>query len=287
MNKTLTSLSAAVVVALAGSAHAASSHHTDDLRAQLAKSDLVFVGSVVDVSYASAAAPGAPDGVPHTFVTYDVERVVHGAADAKQITLRFLGGRGKEASFTTVSGVPMFDLKDRDVLMVANNGDSGCPLVNCSDGRYRLIEGMVFSEEGQGIENDGKGGVEKVGFFDLEPVMTHRVSQTTLRLVDHFDAGESRIAFEKNVGRGAHMSETQFIDQLSDNARDVGSATPAIFASADIRTPFTLSFKAEPAPTDRVQAQNISDATATDQERAEAAALRANGGNPVIDANKN
>ncbi len=286
MNKTLTSLSAAVLVALAGNAYAAAPELGQDLRAQVAKSDLVFVGSVVDVAYAAANAAGAKQGIPHTFVTYDIERVLQGSAEGKQVTLRFIGGRGEESAFLAVSGQPMFDLKDRDVLMVSGNGLSGCPLVDCSDGRYRLIGDMAFSEEGQAIETDGKGGVKKNGFFELEEVMTHKVSLTTFHLVDQFDAGESRVAFEKNAGRAAHMTEAQLIDQIGAQARALGPATPAMFHSADIKAPFSLNMVAEAAPVERVKEDASNSKAQTEQERAEEAALRANGGNPAITSTK-
>ncbi len=286
MNKTLTSLSAAVLVALAGNAYAAAPELGNDLRAQVAKSDLVFVGSVIDVAYAAAAATGADQGIPHTFVTYEIERVLQGDAGGKHITLRFIGGRGEESAFLAVSGQPMFDLQDRDVLMVSGNGLSACPLVDCSDGRYRLIGDMAFSEEGQAIESDGKGGALKKGFFELEEVMTHQVSQTTMQLVDQFDAGESRVAFEKNASRAAHLSETQLIEQIGSQARALGQATPALFRSADIKAAFSLNMVAEAAPTERVEDAGRQVKARTEQERAEEAALRANGGNPVITSTK-
>lgn len=283
MNKTLFSLSAAIVVALTGAANAASPEANDSLRSQVAKSDLVFVGNVIDVAYASSQGRDNARGVPHTFVTYEVERVLQGQADSKEVTLRFIGGRGEKSAFLAVSGQPMFDLGDRDVLMVAGNGTSGCPLVNCADGRYRLIQDMVFSEEGQAIEADGHGGVNKVGFYDLEEVTTHTVSQTTFQLVDHFDAGESRVAFD-GTSNGAQMAESLFIGQIEQAARAVGIATPGRFHSADAKAAFSLTIDAEAAPAETRDADKASDASPED--RAEAAALRANDGNPVLGQNQ-
>jgi hypothetical protein len=283
MNKTLVSLSAAILVALTGTAQAASPDVSDSLRSQVAKSELVFVGNVIDVAYAPSQGVGTARGVPHTFVTYEIERVLQGQAQSKEVTLRFIGGRGEKAAFLAVSGQPMFDLGDRDVLMVAGNGTSGCPLVGCADGRYRLIQDMVFSEEGQAIEADGKGGINKAGFYDLEEVTTHRVSQTTFRLVDRFDAGESRVPFD-GASSGAQMAESSFVEQIEQAARAVGNATPGTFRNAAIDAPFSLNMEAEAAP---AVADDASKAErGTPEDLAEATALRANDGNPVLDQNQ-
>ena len=283
MNSKLISLSAAVMVALCGTAGAAAPEFDGSLREQVAKSDLVFVGNVVDVAYATSQPGREGRGVPHTFVTYEVERVLQGEAPGKEVTLRFVGGRGEKSAFLAVSGLPMFDLGDRDVLMVADNGLSGCPLVGCAEGRYRLIRDMVFSEEGQAIESDGKGGTSKVGFYDLEEVTTHKVSQTTFHLVDHFDAGESRVKFD-DASTGAQMAEALFIEQVAETARALGKATPGVFRSADKAAPFSLEFVDEAAPA--LVADDASAKTRSAQDRAEAAAVEANDGNPVIDPTK-
>ena len=281
MNKTIVSLSAAILVALAGSAQAASPEHDDSLDAQVAKSDLVFVGTVTDVSYAPSVSVGDGPDIPHTFVTYEVERVLQGRADSKEITLRFIGGRGEKSAFLAVSGQPMFDAGDRDVLMVADNGTSGCPLVNCADGRYRLIQDMVFSEEGRAIESNAEGELLKTTYYDLEEVMTHRVSQTTFRLVDDLEPGEARESFNM-ASRGAHMDEKQLLERIEASARALGEATPGMFRSADIQAPIRLELVAEAAPQDDAKEASESPVRATPQDLAEEAALRANGGDPVI-----
>jgi hypothetical protein len=285
MNKTIASLSAAILVALGSSAQAASPEVNDGLRAQVAKSDLVFVGTVADVAYAPSLVAGDGRGIPHTFVTYEVERVLQGQADSEKITLRFIGGRGEESAFLAVSGQPMFDLGDRDVLMVAGNGTSGCPLVDCADGRYRLIRDMVFSEEGRAIENTADGELARTTFYDLEEVMTHRVSQTTFHLVDRLEPGESRESFD-GASRGAHMDEAQLVERIETTARTLGKATPGTFRSADIRAPIMIGLNAEAAPADKARDSSKRTSDATAQDLAEEAALRENGGDPVIDISK-
>lgn len=282
MNKALKTLASAVALAACGQASAAAPGAGDTLRAHVAKSDLVFVGTVTDVSYAPSLEHRNGQGIPHTFVTYEIEEVLHGDASNKHVTLRFIGGRGKEASFLAVSDMPMFDKGDRDVLMVSANGTSGCPLVGCTDGRLRLINDLVFSEEGQAIETDGKGGLVKTAFYDLPEVMTHVVSQTTMYRVDQLDAGETRNTLDTSADRGAHMSAAQLIDQVRADARAVGRATPASFRSVDISTPFSITVEAEDAPATQAVKANHDHRAATPDELAEEAAFAANGGNPVL-----
>lgn len=282
MNKALKTLAAAIAVALAGAAVAGAPGDGNTLRAQVAKSDLVFVGTVVEVAYAPSTDLRNGRGIPHTFVTYEVEEVLQGAAEDKHITLRFIGGRGEEAAFLAVSDMPMFDKGDRDVMMVSANGTSGCPLVDCSDGRLRLINDMVFSEEGQAIESDGKGGVLKTAFYDLPEVMTHVVSQTTMHRVDQLDAGESRNTFDATADRGAHMGATALIGQLKEDARAVGRATPATFRSADIAAPFSIVIEAEAAPSEAPAKQADNAPAKSAQDLAEEAAFAANGRDPVL-----
>lgn len=289
MRTTLSTLSAAVLLGLSAPTFAALSDHIPDERTQAAQSDLVFVGSVVSVEYRQSGKDGDVQRVPHTFVTYNVEDVLHGEADSKQVTLRFTGGRGDKARFLSVSGQPMFDLGDRDLLMVADNGVSGCPLVNCSNGRYRFIQGKVFSEEGQAIELDAKGDLIRSGFYNLPEVMTHTVSQTTMTLEDHFEPGEERVELVDSAG-GAHLDEDQMIKRIKDITRSLNKATPAVFRSASADVSFDLSFEVAVAPVDSSsEADNTTRSIAprSAQERAEAEAMSASGGNPAIGEYKN
>ncbi|MFK8029834.1 MAG: hypothetical protein AB8G18_06310 [Gammaproteobacteria bacterium] len=283
MKKTLSTLSAAVLLGLSAPSFAALSHDVPDERSQAAQADLVFVGSVASVEYRQSGEKGDAQRVPHTFVTYNVEKVLHGEAEDKQVTLRFVGGRGDKARFLTVSGQPMFDKGDRDLLMVADNGISGCPLVSCSNGRYRFIQGKVFNEGGQAIELNSKGELIRADFYNLPEVMTHKVSQTTMTLEDHFERGEERLELG-DVERGAHLDEAQMITRIQDITRSLNNATPSVFKSMSIDASFDLSFEVSAPPVDEYSDRKVAEADKplSAQERAEVAAVRASGGNPVI-----
>ncbi len=113
-----------------------------------AGSALVFHGRVTNVGYrVSAASPGVP-GMPFTFVTYAITEVLQGVSPGPSITLRFIGGTDGRGGFVEAEGVPRFQPGDEDVLFVAGNGESGCALVMCEFGRYRVVDGAVYEAHG-------------------------------------------------------------------------------------------------------------------------------------------
>lgn len=115
--------------------------------------DLVFHGTVVNVDYRDAK-----DGTPHAFVTYKIKQIIKGKLardqasqkqkaqreEVSQVTLRFIGGPHGDGRFLTASVVPNFAPGDEDILFVAKNGTSMCPLVVCPHGRFRILDGGVY-----------------------------------------------------------------------------------------------------------------------------------------------
>ena len=132
-----------------------------DLSSHAQGSELVFLGTIVDIQYAQSGQNR--DDVPHTFVTYQVEKIFRGAIDEASamqasykpgttVTLRFLGGiREKDGAVMRVSTIPRFDIDDRDILFVRGNGIANCPLTEFSKGRLRVIDNTLYSEDGQEI----------------------------------------------------------------------------------------------------------------------------------------
>ena len=118
----------------------------------LKKSDFVFEGEVQKITYRNSSSSEEQKPVVHTFVTYSVERVFKGRADSeKEFTLRIIGGPVGESRFLLVPHFPTFDTGDRDVLFVAGNGKSICPLVLCELGRLRIIDNEVRDEYGYSL----------------------------------------------------------------------------------------------------------------------------------------
>jgi hypothetical protein len=248
-----------------------------DEAAAVQRADLVFAGVVERVEYAFSDAQGGElPHLPHTFVTYRIEDVIRGAAPGATITLRFIGGRGNQASF-----LMLFDVGDRDVLFVSGNTDAGCPLVGCADGRFRVIQDHVFNDEGQAVELDDTGSLTLGALFDLPEVMTHKVSETVIARRDHFEQGESRREFVASAG-GAQLGARDLIGRL----RAVARTAPAIATQArdaDVTQPFSIpAFVAEPAPAERVRSAAAARAV-TAQEHAELEAMTRSSGDPVVE----
>jgi len=131
------------------------------------RADLIFKGTVTKVEYRNAEsvperdASGAPvleddgtpvlvdgSGLPHTFVTFRVDRAYKGRAVDRSLTLRFLGGSFQDGTpgrgdtqVLEVGHYPQFDIGDQDILFAEGNNDKPCPLVRCENSRFRFIGG--------------------------------------------------------------------------------------------------------------------------------------------------
>jgi hypothetical protein len=144
------------------------------LRTLVQEAELVFEGRVVDVTYAPSlpAGPGQRP-VAHTFVTYAVDSLLSGTNPGSTVTLRFVGGQDPETHhYLQASIVPQFDVGDRDVLFVAGNGESMCPLVRERSGRLRIIDGQVYSDTGRSIHLLADEMLQVGPHFRLEAVRT-------------------------------------------------------------------------------------------------------------------
>lgn len=147
----------------AASGQAASGPALDSL---LPASDLVFLGRVSQIRHRLSDQRGPSDArLPHTFVTYEVERVVHGSYEGSTLTLRFLGGpTGVDGRVVLPQQFPLFALGNRDVLFVRGNGRGVCPLVGCGAGRLRVVDGVVYTDRGQGLLIDPGGSPRPAGW---------------------------------------------------------------------------------------------------------------------------
>lgn len=146
---------------------------------RLLDAELVFQGTVSAVSsvLASPAERGG-ERLPHTFVTFLVERVFKGRVLDRTITLRFLGGVTANGGYMMSSSAPLFDVGERSILLVRGNGVAKTPLVGWRQGRLRVVDGRVYTDEGRDVLTAG----QTIGFGRrraLEEVLTHRIAGTT------------------------------------------------------------------------------------------------------------
>lgn len=142
------------VLALLGSATTAhaSSVLELSLTERIQKADLIAEATVLSVKHRNSTVAGPEQvALPHTFVTFRIERIIKGWTGSKELTLRFRGGPDGTGREMIVVGAPTFQPGDRDILFVAGNGERTCPLIGWHQGRFRVVGNELFDEFGHEI----------------------------------------------------------------------------------------------------------------------------------------
>ncbi len=111
------------------------------------QSNLIFIGHVTDVRYQNETV-NKRGSIPVTYVTYGIEKTIRGKPLNDSLTVRYLGGTDGKGGFLSISNVPRFQHKDRDLILMSSNGEKNCPLVNCQEGRFRILEKGVYNAHG-------------------------------------------------------------------------------------------------------------------------------------------
>ena len=208
--------------ALARLAHADAKLHSDDLVDLLKRADLVLEGTVIDVQYKSSSPASPRDRpLPHTFVTYQIRQVLKPraplpASSGNTITLRFLGGAAPDGRTLWVSGYPLFDLGDEDVLLVEGNGKDACPLAGCAAGRFRNVGGLMFDDRGQELDLDTDGVLRHGPRHSLSEIDTNMVGGRMLEFEVFEKKNESppRTGPPRTIGH--HVTATELVDFLGE-----------------------------------------------------------------------
>ncbi len=95
----------------------------------VARAEQIAVGTVTDIHEEPDSA-----GTPYTLVTFSDLSVMKGEVGTT-LTLRFYGGRSGDVA-VGIPDMPTFTVGERDVVFVAANGTSICPLVGVWQGRF-------------------------------------------------------------------------------------------------------------------------------------------------------
>jgi hypothetical protein len=109
-----------------------------------------FVGEVASIQHRSAEPDAHGFRWPFTYVTWQVIDGLKGVEDGATFTARFVGGPLEGDAQLRVSEVPRFSVGDTDLVFIANNGEVGCPLVGCADGRVPLDTGEGAAPSARG-----------------------------------------------------------------------------------------------------------------------------------------
>ena len=276
---------AALVAALPGLAYQIAKPQAFDKMAESA--NLVFRGEVIKLAYRDSTGTKDQGPVPHTFVTFKVREVLHGNVSGDTLTLRFLGGRNAAGQVLFVSGQPMFDIGDEDVLFVKGNGTAECPLIGCSNGRIRMINGMAYTDNGKSLRRDANGALTHGRVEELDAVNSFRIGE---QLYQRKRGGNRSMddqdhAPQQQFDRGAHLDAQAFTSDLTERLRarlpqdPFGARKQA--RSADINRAFVKA-PAQPIAL-KEPARDVLPRARTRAERIEQDALIRNNGNPVID----
>ena len=266
----------------------------------LVKSELVFEGEVVAVDYGlSRPADDQRSGFAHTFVTFQVDWVLRGSflatgasggetpPERATLTLRFMGGVEGDDQYSIVSGTPLFDVGDRDLLVVTGNGSRICPLADCKQGRYRYIDGLVYNEDGHEIVATDEASVLYGKPHFLPEVMTHRMGETALEIINIVEPNEGGLP-PALPDFGQIYDIAGFRAVVESTLAELEAAglltSPEPVQSQDITVAFD-AVNAEPVtalPPVTAQASEP-DTGFLVADRLEAKLLRRNGGNPVLE----
>ncbi len=118
----------------------------ENLHSLVEQSDAIIYGKVTDIVYRnSEPSENSPNGLPHTFVTYQLDKVLRGKIRGETLTLRIPGGADGQGGVYNVTSAPQFARGQTDVLFIGGEDENGCPLVQCVEGRFRIEDERVYN----------------------------------------------------------------------------------------------------------------------------------------------
>lgn len=177
--------------------------------------ELIFIGTVTAIDYKlSDPNPEEDAGIPHTFVTFSVEQILKGSlASQGSLTLRLQGGLDVDETYMRVSGVPVFDIGDQDILFVRRNGEALCPLVGWKRGTFRMMGEEVYNNLGYDL------------ILSEDPILAARIHPRDIR---------NYRLFAETLTQGTTAIDRTIQENLSDETRTI-LANPDLISTIDPR----------------------------------------------------
>ena len=223
-------LAAAVGCVLAGSGAASAQAAPPKLDELVGSAQLVVQTRVSKVEYRMSSGAGVNQPpLPYTIVTYRVVKPLRGGAAMPSLTLRFIGGPDGRGNFIEASHVPTFQVGDEDILFVKGNGAEGCPLVDCIDGRFRVLDGVVHDGRGTPVATISGNAVVARGEMpeafrtvrfpapSFDQLMKNAGAQAMLQSRG-MSVEEARRRYEANAPRTVVMTTVLSSDAAADHA---------------------------------------------------------------------
>lgn len=198
---------------------------------RFALADGVFLGEVIRLDYRMSEATAESEGVPFTFVTWRVEKAWKGTAAGEEVTARIVGGPMPGNRVLAVSEQPVFQDGDRDVIFLDSHLDGASPILGGNAGRYRLLEGGVFTDEGGALAVSADDEISVVGHHDF--------AQLDVMVIGSAAIEREHDLRDTAVGAPA-MGEADFVRFL-DARLPVVAAAPHV-VNQDASVPFTFAF---------------------------------------------
>lgn len=221
------------------------------------RADLIFKGELIEKSEGLSN-----EGIPYTFVTYQVDQVIAGKYPDQTITLKFVGGTFANGNRLSATNTPEVSVGEQSILMVQKSNDTGCDFVDCEHGRFILQGGKIIAANQSALVVDAKGGVDFISY------------SAQLK-------GSHKASLEKS-------NIPQFISHLKslDQASNVLRKTPRLsVGNIDKHAPFagyaalTRAMGAPKPPKAKQPSRTLSK---NQHDQWELEQLRKNGGNPVL-----
>lgn len=257
---------------------------TDQL---IEKAGLIVQGVVTAVEYRNSDVD-SPEHIslPHTFVTFDIERSFKGSTPSdSSITLRFQGGPDGKGRVMMIPGVPLFDVGDRDILFIRGNGTQMTPLVGWEQGRFRIVNDMLYSDAGEELWLTPGGKFTRGKQHALEEVATHNMGGAPIRFgIQDAKPNRTPPAGAKRLDAAGFA---RFVTDKVEQPRTEPEAAPvdlepsvAIQDKFYVERPKPVAPTSVPLPSTGTQPSD----TSRESNPIEEEMLRQNGGNPVLDA---
>jgi hypothetical protein len=248
------------------------------LRTAVRKSDYVFRGVVTQVQYRESDRAPGKEQIPHTFVTFKVEEPLKGGKQ-ETITLRFAGGPDARGRTLLVSDVPRFDVGERSILLVKNNGKSYCPLVDCDVGRFRVIQDKVYSNDGLAVTLNGRGEVTHSDLLTAKEALEDKVGNKvfgsvyskTTQAGDSGGAGAGIVPEARKVAPAA-IGQAVFSSVIRQAGKDASARTGVV--SVNIRDKFYIDAPKPVSPQSVAKTQPPAPQPRNAQEREELKLLK-------------
>lgn len=220
---------------------------------------------------------------PHTFVTLQIMETFKGRTASSNLCLRLLGGADESdpALVVRMSHSTHFDVGERSILFVRNNGHGACPLVGGALGRIRLSGGHAYSESGRPLLQNAAGKILLGKGTGLPETQQNLVGTNLLVRVHSQYEGESD---EPTPPTGQPVSHSQFRPFLQQQIAKWNAASvlqnPVLTLTTDPGLPFSIE---RPRRLKPAAPPTLPPARSRGEPNpAEDTALRANGMNPVL-----